>query len=162
MNDRNLLKKIFHVFKSDEDGVAAIEFSLFAPILFFSLLATIDAGMAVNERMIVQQALRAGAEQAMYDPGASVVETVTQDVARQAFQVDGSGGSLGEMSVSVAEDCACPSTINVEVSCSSLCTTSAGGNTAPYKYYKLAGEKTYQSIIIPAMTFNAEMKVQVR
>ena len=55
-----------------------------------------------------------------------------------------------------------PSTINVEVSCSSLCTTSAGGNTAPYKYYKLAGEKTYQSIIIPAMTFNAEMKVQVR
>ena len=26
----------------------------------------------------------------------------------------------------------------------------------------LAGEKTYQSIVIPAMTFNAEMKVQVR
>jgi pilus assembly protein CpaE len=148
--------------QSKEDGVAAIEFALFTPILFFSLLATIDIGMAVNERMIVDQALRAGAEQAMYDPGASIVETVAEDAARQAFTVDGTGGSLGAMTVNVTEFCACPSATSTAVACSTTCTTAAGGTTSPYKYYTLAGQKTYNSIIIPSMTFNSTMTVLVR
>ena len=147
--------------RSNEDGVAAIEFGLFTPILFFSLLASIDIGMAVNERMIVDQALRAGAEQAMYDPGSAVVATVAQDAARQAFEVNGSGGSLGPMTVNVAEFCACPSATGVQVACSSTCTTLAGGAVAPYKYYTLTGQKTYNSIIIPAMTFSPSMTVMV-
>lgn len=162
MKIRDILKKRAASLKSSEDGVAAIEFSLIAPILFFSLLATIDAGMAINERMVVDQALRAGAEQAMYDPGAPAVESVARDAARQAFSVDGSGGSLGNMSVNVVEFCTCPAASGIQVACSALCTAPSGDQSVPYKYYRLSGQKTYQSIIIPAMTFNSEMTVQVR
>jgi pilus assembly protein CpaE len=148
--------------RRSEGGASAIEFGLIAPLLFFSLLATIDIGMAVNERMIVDQALRAGAEQAMYDPGASAVNAVAANAARQAFTVDGSGGSLGDMTVNVTEFCACPSMTSTPVACNSICTTSAGGSAAPYKYYSLAAQKTYDSIIIPAMTFSSNMTVMVR
>jgi pilus assembly protein CpaE len=150
--------------RGNEDGASAIEFGLIAPIMFFALLATIDLGMAVNERMIVDQSLRAGAEQAMYDPGAATVKAVAANAARQAFKVDGSGGSLGNMSINVSEFCACPSSTSTPVACGSLCTSpsSGGASTSPYKYYSLAGQKTYDSIIIPTMTFNSNMTVMVR
>ena len=118
--------------------------------------------MAVNERIVVGQALRAGAEQAMYDPGVSVVEMVAKDAARQAFEVDGSGGSLGEMTITVTETCECPNATGVQVACSAICTLSTGGEVSPYKYYELSGQKTYESIIIPEMTFNSEIRVMVR
>jgi pilus assembly protein CpaE len=148
--------------RRSEDGASAIEFGLIAPIMFFSLLATIDLGMAVNERMIVDQSLRAGAEQAMYDPGAAAVKAVAANAARQAFNVDGNGGSLGNMSINVSEYCACPSLTSTPVACNTLCTSPSGGSTSPYKYYSLAGQKTYDSIIIPTMTFNSNMTVMVR
>ncbi len=148
--------------RRNDDGASAIEFGLIAPIMFFALLATIDVGMAVNERMIVDQSLRAGAEQAMYDPGAATVKAVAANAARQAFNVDGSGGSLGNMSIDVSEYCACPSLTSTPVACNALCTTASGGSTSPYKYYSLAGQKTYDSIIIPTMTFNSNMTVMVR
>ena len=162
MNSMKKLRKKVVALKSGEDGTSAIEFGLITPILFFSLLAVIDVGMAVNERIIVGQALRAGAEQAMYDPGVSVVETVAKDAARQAFTVDESGGSLGEMSVTVTEVCECPGSAGVQVSCSATCTLSSGGEASPYKYYDLSGQKTYESIIIPEMTFNSDIRVMVR
>ena len=148
--------------RRNDDGASAIEFGLIAPVMFFALLATIDIGMAVNERMIVDQSLRAGAEQAMYDPGAETVKAVAANAARQAFAVDGTGGSLGNMSINVTEYCACPSAASTPVACNSLCTTAAGGSTSPYKYYSLAGQKTYDSIIIPTMTFNSNITVMVR
>lgn len=42
------------------------------------------------------------------------------------------------------------------------CTTAAGGSTLPYKYYSVTGQKTYDSIVIPTMTFNPTMSVMVR
>ena len=162
MNAMKKLRRKIDALRSGEDGTSAIEFGLVTPILFFSLLAVIDVGMAVNERIVVGQALRAGAEQAMYDPGVSVVETVAKDAARQAFSVDGSGGSLGEMSITVTEYCECPNATGVAVACSAICTLSTGGEVSPYKYYDLSGEKTYESIIIPEMTFNSDIRVMVR
>ena len=147
---------------TNEDGASAIEFGLVTPILFFSLLAVIDVGMAVNERIIVGQALRAGAEQAMYDPGVATVETVAKDAARQAFTFDETGGSLGEMSITVTQFCQCPGATSIQVPCSVTCTLDTGGETSPYKYYNLTGQKTYKSIIIPEMTFNSDIKVMVR
>ena len=140
-----------------ESGSSAVEFALIAPVLFFSLLASVDIGLAVNERMIVDQALRAGAEQAMADPGATTVKSVAEYAAMQSFSVGGSGGSLGEISIAVNDYCACPGT-SVSVSCSGTC--SGGGN--PYRFYDLSATKTYSSMIIPEMTFNSNMTVQVR
>lgn len=151
------IRKWIAAFRSRDDGVAAIEFGLFSPILFFSLLATIDIGMAVNERMIVDQALRAGAEQAMYDVGATGVQTVAEDAAKQAFSVGGSGGSLGAITVNVTRYCACPGS-TAQVACSTVCT----GSVSPYQYYDLSAQKTFDGIIIPSMTFNSNMTVMVR
>ena len=144
-------------FCRSDSGSSAVEFALVAPVLFFSLLASIDVGLAVNERMIVDQALRAGAEQAMADPGATAVKSVAEYAAMQSFSVGESGGPLGEISITVNEYCACPAT-TTNVSCSITC--SSGGN--PYRFYDLSATKTYNSMIIPEMTFNSNMTVQVR
>ncbi len=37
-----------------EDGVLAVEFALFAPVLFFALAAAVDVGRAEYERMTIE------------------------------------------------------------------------------------------------------------
>ena len=41
-----------------EDGVSAVEFALFAPILFFGLLSAVDIGFALHERMTIDHAAK--------------------------------------------------------------------------------------------------------
>ena len=51
--------------KGDEAGASAVEFGMFAPILLFGVLMTVDIGMALGERMEMDHIVRAGAESAM-------------------------------------------------------------------------------------------------
>ena len=55
--------------RRSEAGVSAVEFALFAPILFFALVAAVDVGLAEYERMTIDHVLRAGAQSAMVDQG---------------------------------------------------------------------------------------------
>ena len=56
--------------------------------------------------------------------------TVAKDAARQAFKVDGTGGSLGEMTITVTQFCQCPGA-TIQVPCSATCTLSSGGEASP-------------------------------
>jgi Flp pilus assembly protein TadG len=49
-------------------GVAALEFALIAPVLILLLLGVYDIGNAVDEQMVMQQALRAAGQYAMSFP----------------------------------------------------------------------------------------------
>jgi Flp pilus assembly protein TadG len=57
---RRLLSRVRRL---GEDGVSAVEFALIAPILFLSLLAMVDVGFAIHERMTIDHVLRAGAQE---------------------------------------------------------------------------------------------------
>ncbi|MEM9588941.1 MAG: TadE/TadG family type IV pilus assembly protein [Planctomycetota bacterium] len=49
----------------DKRGVSAVEFSLLAPFLVMGAISTVDAGMAVYDKMMITQVLRSGAHSAI-------------------------------------------------------------------------------------------------
>jgi Flp pilus assembly protein TadG len=54
--------------RTDQRGVAALEFALIASALLILLLGGYDIGNAIQQRMLLQQALRAGGQYAMSFP----------------------------------------------------------------------------------------------
>jgi len=139
-------------FKYAEDGVAAVEFALFAPMLFVSILAMTDIGRAVAERAYLGQAVRAGAQAAMADPGASGVESVIEASAAEIFP------AADPIAYTVARYCACPGAAETAVSCLATCTGSKPANI----YYKLDADRTYDAILLPDIALAASQRVRVR
>jgi hypothetical protein len=144
-----------------EDGVSAVEFALFAPILFLSLLAMVDLGVAFYERMTIDHVLRAGAQVAMEDPGKDRVLDVLKSTAAKNFPLaDGAEPDGTKVPIFTVEYpiCACPDNNDVAVACSTTCT----GPTATSIYYRLVGEKNYDGMIIPQIGLAPTIRVQVR
>jgi pilus assembly protein CpaE len=144
-----------------------IEFGVLAPVLVFALLTTVDIGLAVHQRMAIDNALRAGAEAAMADLGASKVREIIETVARDQFTLsdpDAEGGDfeLSEatpLSVNVERFCACPEARATQVSCS---TNSCTGSEKSYVYYRLSADKQYNAILLPQLPLDSAVQVQVR
>jgi pilus assembly protein CpaE len=122
------------------DGVAALEFALFAPILFFGLLATVDVGFALHERMTIDHVLRAGAQSAMQDGGKATVLKVLQDTKDNDPILAGH-----PLDLAVDRVFACPE--SPEDTSETLPT--CDGSVAPYVYYELSAEKDYDGIFLP-------------
>jgi Flp pilus assembly pilin Flp len=153
--------------RRNEDGVAAVEFGLFAPILFFCCLATIDLGMALNERMTIGHVLRAGAQSAMGNPGENTVKKVLEDSAKGSnFTVSvasGSGGavesaSADRLTIGVERYHACPEDPEAAVAPGTIC----ADDNPTYVLYRIAAGKIYKAMILPNITFTPMLEVQVR
>jgi pilus assembly protein CpaE len=150
--------------RRSEDGVAAVEFSLLAPILFFACLATIDLGMALGERMTIDHVLRAGANLAMADPGTAAVQDALETTAKKNFTVTKVEPGDGQATSSSADS------IYFEVekffACSdepsSPVTNPADCSADYYTYYRLDAVKTYAAMILPDISFNPRIQVQIR
>ena len=150
-------------FRRDDKGVAAMEFGLVAPILFFGLLSTVDLGLAVNERMEVNHVLRAGAEAAINKSDEDTVYAVMANTAGQNMEVaeyhyGHYHGEPGDLRLAVNQYCACPDATEVAVTCTTICT----GNVPTYVYYQIDGSKTYTGMFIPNISFTPSMRVQIR
>lgn len=143
-----------------EDGVSAVEFALFAPVLFIGLLSAVDIGFALYERMNIDHALRAGAQTAMTDPGEDKVLAVIETTATKNFTLSSTTTSSENepLSVSVSRFCACPESPDTAVACLTICAGSAPTSI----YYQLTGTKAYESLIIPALSLGRSIQVQVR
>jgi len=159
MKHRFSFKALARKFRRDDKGVAAMEFGLVAPILFFGLLSTVDLGMAINERMEVNHVLRAGAEAAINKSDEATVLAIMAATASQNMtpSIDGQGGA-GDLNLTVDQYCACPDATEVAVTCSTICT----GNVPTYVYYQIDGSKTYTGMFIPNISFAPSMRVQIR
>ncbi len=145
-----------------QGGVAAVEFALFAPMLVFALLMMFDIGMAAQERMAIGQALRAGAQAAMFDPGEEDVENVIKYTAATSFALtQGEANSTGRplLTPSVTRYCGCPDATETPVDCSLPC---AATSTLPYAYYRLSASMTHAGLFLPAFVLDPAMQVQVR
>jgi pilus assembly protein CpaE len=147
---RRLLSRVRRL---GEDGVSAVEFALIAPILFLSLLAMVDVGFAIHERMTIDHVLRAGPQEAMIDPGVAQVLKVLDTTAVTSFPA-GADAPVFE----VVRECACPEAKDVWVDCLTTC----AGPTSTYVYYELSGAKTYLGMLIPEILLRPTVKVQVR
>jgi len=138
-----------------EDGVSAVEFALFAPILFFSLLVMVDVGFAIYERMTIDHVLRAGAQEAMNDPGKVRVLAVLDATAAESFLP----ADVPIFKVNDLYDprCECPDNEGEYVTCATTCS----GPTATSIYYNLEGTKTYEGIFM-SIDLASSVEVQVR
>ena len=144
----------------DKRGSSAVEFAVGAPVLLIGLIIVTDVGLAVSDRMNLDQSVRAGAEFAMNNVED---ETTLEDMVRSAA-TGAYGDQLNDINssdipnVDVTKTCECPDAGGVSVSCDQLCT----GDLPPSIYYDFAATKDYQGIFIPNITLETEMKVQVR
>lgn len=152
--------KLFAAWWRRDDGVSAVEFAFIAPALFFGLVTTVDLGLALNERMTIDHVLRAGAQRAMADPGASAVLDVLNATAEKNFTLATNNVPPvpNPLAVSVNKFCACPESTGVAVACSTIC----AGPKPTHIYYRLSGQKTYLGMIIPPITARPSVQVQVR
>jgi pilus assembly protein CpaE len=147
----DLMKTWWDRWRRSEDGVSAVEFALFAPTLFFALVASVDVGLSEYQRMTIDHVLRAGAQIAMADPGQAQVLGVVQNTASKNF-------AANALTVDVQRFCACPADTSATVDCSTTCT----GAVPPFIYYRMSGTTIYPGMILPAMTLPSSIQVQVR
>lgn len=146
--------------RASEDGVSAVEFGLMAPfLLFFPLLAMIDVGMAISERMTIDSVLRAGAHEAMNDPGEDKVLEVLYAMSAKNFPLsDGvapDGLNAPKFTVEYPV-CDCPE--QQDVSCDATC----DGDVSTSIFYRLTGEKTFTGNFLPTIDLGPSVRVQVR
>lgn len=120
-------------------GVSAVEFALFAPMLFFALVVVADLGLALYQRMTIDHILRAGAQSATMDPGVSSVEAVLEATRAEA-------GSWAEGLILEGPDRyhACPESPGTSVLPGTDC---AGGHT--HAFYFMAAHQTYDGLFLP-------------
>ena len=140
-------------------GVAAVEFGLLSPIMAFVLVAGVDLGLALSERMSLDNALRAGAQSAAVEATEAQVLDVMQSTAGPNFSVAGDTSTASQAATFTADRfCACPEAPATEVACSTICF----GPEPTVAYYKLGAQATHPGWILPDIDFDRVLQVQVR
>ena len=138
----------------DRSGASAIEFALIAPMICAGLLSVVDVGRAVNERLMLEGVLRAGALMAMSDPG---VAAVSQTIG---FVDSGQGAAAqrGGLTLDVERYCACLDETETPLACNAPC----AGSSQTAIFYRLAGSTTYEGMFLPRISLGAESRVRIR
>jgi pilus assembly protein CpaE len=101
-------------------GAIAVETAVVAPILALCVLALADFGMAVNERIKLASAARAGAQAAMSDATNTARITL---MVQQAASLN-----VNQLSVGVSTACGCSD--GTAITCGSTCAN--GANSQNY------------------------------
>lgn len=154
MNARSMIRSLSRL-RRDERGLAAIEFSVIAPVLALGALAAVDFGFAAMERLRIDSTLRAAAQAAMADPGVPTVSNVMLAAASASRPITRSATSF----TTPVRYCACPENPSAAVVCTSTC----GGSSYTYIYYQLEGSSTYTGLYWPRpINIRSTTVVQVR
>jgi pilus assembly protein CpaE len=140
-------------------GASVVEFALFSPVLIIALVTSIDLGLAEYQRMTIDHALRAGAQSAMLDPGTLAVRKITESTASRNFAISsGNTLSTADLVLDISRYCTCPEATTTQIACSTTCSGSAATNI----YYRLTAGTIYGGMIVPSITLQPSLQVQVR
>lgn len=151
-------------FAKDREGVAAVEFAIGAPMLLFFLVLMTDFGLAINERMNLDQTVRAGAEFAMNEVNdINDLKSLMKGAATGSYHDDQSPApDTAQWDPPNVEDsrkwCECPDAAGVEVTCG---TTICSNNLPASVYYQLVAKKQYDGLVID-LPLQTDIRVQVR
>lgn len=130
----------------DQGGVSAVEFALVAPLLVFGLLAMVDVGMAIGERMELERNVRAGAQAAMsLNNNADAIRTI---VLASASEPEG-------MTAAAAQRCLCLGIIH-------SCTTVCPDGLAPSVFFEISAARPVSGPIFGERDVVAATRVQIR
>lgn len=152
---RNLLGGLILRQAWDNRGVSAVEFSLLAPFLVVGAFSTVDAGMAVYDKMVMSQVLRSGAQAAIGSDDVDDVLAILRATASQNFTVAAGTPAAGELAVDVTQYCVCPEAMGARVACTATC--SDGG--APHRFYELSATRLFSGVMLPEFSLSGEISV---
>ncbi|MEZ5920889.1 MAG: TadE/TadG family type IV pilus assembly protein [Parvularculaceae bacterium] len=147
----------------NKSGSAAVEFAIAAPVLLLGLVIVTDLGLAIRERMSLDQATRAGADFAMNGADQQTIENLVTAAARGVY-----GSQPGDVNnnylpiVTATETCECPNNRGVVVSCTTICTSANSQSEPPYLFWSIMARQQYDGLLIPDFRMQSEIKVQVR
>lgn len=130
----------------DESGVAAVEMALISPVLMMGLLLMFDVAIAVKERMVLDNATRAGAQ--------AVMANVNQTSEVKAI-IQASVTKLENVTVSVDKNCTCG---DAEVACTNWCTAT----TPPSVFLKISAARIRTGFLLPDHRLRSQTHVQIR
>lgn len=140
-----------------QKGVSAVEFSLLAPVLVLGLFATVDAGMAVYDKMMMTQVLRTGAHSAIAaESEQSMLDMLRATAADNFVVADGEGDpDIGELLLSVESYCICPDDRTTRVACDTTCS----GGAQLEQYYALTADLEFDGVMLPNFVLSGEIDV---
>ena len=146
-----------------ETGVSTVEFALVVPVLAFSLLAAVDLGVALSQRISMGHVVRSGAQVAMEDPGTTKVEAAMKISAGQNFRTESDDPGVIDtqyqpLSLSADRYCACPDQPEIALACATVCP----GTVPTYIYYRVDVEKQFAGVLGKGFPMSASAQVQVR
>lgn len=125
-----------------DDGVAAVEFALLAPVLISSLLLMADIALAVSQRMEMDSVLRTAAQLSMADPGLNPVQQALDALTT---------GAPYEATAQLYCECS-------GSACTELC---SGG--ADHVAYMLKVDGPYESLFTPvSLDLSSRLEVRVK
>jgi hypothetical protein len=150
---RQLLSRVRRL---GEDGVSAVEFALIAPILFLSLLAMVDVGFAIHERMTIDHVLRAGAQEAMTTRATQVLKVLNTTSAKKFPRRRRRDKSAPHFQV--VRDCACPEAKGTW----SPARPPAPGQRRPTSTTAFRVRRPTTGMLIPQIPLGPRVQVQVR
>ena len=127
-------------------GATVVEFALFAPMVIFGLLATVDIGLSVTTRMELDRNVRAGAQAAM---------SLNNDAAAIESIVLASAGAPADMSVDAVRSCFCGTT-------ATACSVPCAGGAAPSVFFAIRAARPQSGLIFEERTILSETRVQIR
>ncbi|MCC5986487.1 MAG: pilus assembly protein [Pararhodobacter sp.] len=133
-------------FLADQQGVSAIEFSLFAAIFLPILLIATDIGFAMHQRMIMDGVLRIGAQEGLrFGPEDALDHRATGIAAALQAAADANATNRMEnLAVTVAGPfCYCPQSPDSEAQCTESC-----AEGAPRPFFRLGAEMPYRSLFL--------------
>ncbi|WP_071795164.1 TadE/TadG family type IV pilus assembly protein [Natronohydrobacter thiooxidans] len=156
--NRTVARRRLRAFLHDDRGVSAVEFALIAPMLTFALLAMVDIGLAISERMTIGHVLRAGAQGAAEDIGESAVDQVLRTTAEKTMKVAAISEDDTALALNVTVLHACPEAPSTPVERGTTC----DGDTPTGIFYVLSATKTYDALFLPRFSQTRELWVQVR
>ena len=136
-------------------GVSAVEFAIISPVLVLGTFGMVDTGMAIYQRMMMNQVLRAGAQPALQGANESVVRTVLEETAAENFTVAEGEATGDELELDVQTSCACPGDAVAGVGCGTVCQS---GTTA-LRFYRLTASKTFQGVLLPEFALSGSLEV---
>ena len=131
------------------EGNAAVEFSIAAPVLAIIFVPLIDIGMAVYQKMQVQDAARAGAQYAMaHGWNSSSIQSAITNATALAVTV----------SPAPSKSCGCPDGSSVSAAaCGSTCADGQKAGT----YVTVGAQVTYTPLLpYPAMGNSVTLSAQ--
>lgn len=145
-------------FARSAQGVAATETAIVAPFLLAVVIGITDTGMALNQRISLDQGLRAGAQRALMNSSdTSEIRTVAlNSVGATANGSLASDGLChpGQTCAAVTQSCKCGT---VTTGCNILCS-----GAPPPSYIEIVLERRYEALYGADRKVSGTLRVQVR